>query len=308
MNLTFEKPILLIKQGELLPKNNIFKIIYVDLAHRCNMECANCYLPNRQYPDIDTDRLLDTIKQLPSRTELRLIGGEPTLHRDLPGIIRAVSDMPLKHRIVLVTNGLRLANEAYVKKLIDSGLKTVYLSFNGADDDNVYTVMDNMKCANKKIAAFKNCAKHGIKMAIGCIVAKGINEHVPRRIKEILQNHNVHVSLEFRNVGQIGRYSLEKKQNYTREELLSFLAGVFDFDPSSKEWRDSLIDDDSYSWYFPLSPDKAKICKTTGIRITDWSLMDQGYPANDNLKRGRITQNFTLAPFFQHLKENENGY
>jgi ABC-type proline/glycine betaine transport system ATPase subunit len=50
------------------------------------------------------------------------------------------------------------------------------------------------------------------------------------------------------------------------------------------------------------------LCKTTSLRITDWSLMDEGYSAQDNLKRGRITENFKLAPFFDHLRENENGY
>jgi len=303
-----QKIIPLLKGNEVLPENNTFKIVYIDLAHRCNMECANCYLPNRDFPDIDTVKLLETIEKFPSRTELRFIGGEPTLHKDLPKIIHAVTNMKFKHRVVLVTNGLRLANENYVKKLAEAGLRTVYLSLNGADDDSVYQIMDNMKCAKKKMAAFKNCIEHGIKMAIGCIVAKGINDHIPMRIKQLLQEYRYYVSLEFRNVGQIGRYSLDKDENYSKEELLTLLSTIFDFDTSSDGWRSSIIEDDSYSCYFPLEPDKARLCKTTGIRVTDWSKMDQGYPAEDNLKRGRLTQNFTIAPFFEHLKENENGY
>jgi len=303
-----EKTIFFNRTKETDPENSDFKIVYVDLAHRCNMECANCYLPNRDFPDIDTKTLLETISKFKKRTEFRLIGGEPTLHKDLPKIIREITTMPLKHRIVLVTNGLRLANSDYTKKLVYAGLKTVYLSLNGADDDSVYEVIDNMKCAKKKIKAFKNCVENNIKMAIGCIIAKGINEHVPQRIKEIIQEYKYPVSLEFRNVGQIGRYSLDKDQNYSREEILTMLSGIFDFDPTTEQWKESLIDDDTYSWYFPLDSKKARICKTVGIRITDWSKMDQGYPVEDNLKRGRITQNFMVAPFFEHLKENENGY
>lgn len=298
----------ILKSNEVSPENSNFKIVYVDLAHRCNMECSNCYLPNRDFPDIDTKQLLETVLKFKKRTEFRFIGGEPTLHKDLPLIIKTISEMPLRHRIVLVTNGLRMSNCDYVRKLADSGLKTVYLSLNGADDDSVYEIMDNMRCAKKKMRAFKNCIENDIKLAIGCIIAKGINEHVPQRLKDLIQEFNYPVSLEFRNVGQIGRYSLDKDENYSREEILTILSKIFEFDPSSNDWKESLIDDDSYSWYFPLDPKKARLCKTVGIRITDWSKMDQGYPAEDNLKRGRLTQNFTVAPFFEHLKENENGY
>jgi MoaA/NifB/PqqE/SkfB family radical SAM enzyme len=301
------KTIPIFNNGEILPENNVFKIVYIDLSHRCNMECANCYLPNRDFPDIDTEKLLKTIEKFPYRTELRFIGGEPTLHKDLPKIIRKVSNMKFKHRVVLVTNGLRLSNENYVKKLVEAGLKTVYLSFNGADDDSIYQILDNMKCAKKKMAAFKNCVKYNIKMALGCIIVKGINESVLTRIKQILQEHQYYVSLEVRNVGHIGRY-LGKDENYSRKELLFLLSKVFEFDISNEEWKNSVIEDDSYSCYFPLQPDRARLCKTTGIRVTDWSKMNQGYSAEDNLKRGRLTQNFSLAPFFEHLKENENGY
>lgn len=296
------------KIREIDPESSEFSIVYVDLVHRCNMECSNCYLPNRSYEDMKFSKLVETIEKFKKRTEFRLIGGEPTLHKDLPRIIKLVTSMPLKHRIVLVTNGLRLANEDYVKKLVNAGLKTVYLSMNGADDDKVYAKMDNLRCAKKKIKAFQNCVDNNIKLAIGCIIAKGINEHVPARLKNLIQKNNYPVALEFRNVGQIGRYSLEKNQNYCRKEILNILEKVFNFDSSTEDWQNSLIDDDSYSWHFPLEQAKAKLCKTTSIRITDWSLMDEGYPAQDNLKRGRMTENFTLAPFFDHLRENENGY
>jgi molybdenum cofactor biosynthesis enzyme MoaA len=305
---TLYTPIHFKKNNEIDPENSGFKIVYVDIVHRCNMECSNCYLPNRSYKDIDFDRLIETISKFTKRTEFRLIGGEPTLHKDLPKIIKLVTNMPLKHRIVLVTNGLRLANETYVKKLVDAGLKTVYLSMNGADDDKVYATMDNLRCAKKKVKAFQNCVDNKIKLAIGCILAKGINEHVPYRLKELIQKNNYPVALEFRNVGQIGRYSLEKNQNYSRKEILDILEKVFNFDSNTEDWKNSLIDDDSYSWHFPLEKAKAKLCKTTSLRITDWSLMDEGYSAQDNLKRGRITENFKLAPFFDHLRENENGY
>ncbi len=72
----------------LAPEENIFESLVVDLTHRCNMTCANCYLPNRTIPDLDVDRLYDALARLPKRTYIRLIGAEPTLRVDLPDIIR----------------------------------------------------------------------------------------------------------------------------------------------------------------------------------------------------------------------------
>lgn len=44
------------------------------------------------------------------------------------------------------------------------------------------------------------------------------------------------------------------------------------------------------------------------VRIVDWTVDDDGVPDNSNESRGRITQDFKLAPFFEHVKENEYGY
>ena len=38
-------------------ENNPFNLLVADITHKCNMECANCYIPNRDIPDIDLFRL-----------------------------------------------------------------------------------------------------------------------------------------------------------------------------------------------------------------------------------------------------------
>ena len=81
---------------ELEPEENTFSNIVVDLTHRCNMECANCYIPNRDVPDLDKEKLYDALARLPARSYIRLIGAEPTMRQDLPEIITRV--LRLGHR------------------------------------------------------------------------------------------------------------------------------------------------------------------------------------------------------------------
>ena len=147
-------PISKIDYFELEPENNIFYSVVADITHRCNMECANCYIPNRNILDMDADKLIDCISRFPKRSEIRLIGAEPTVRKDLEEIIIRIRETG--HRPVMMTNGLKLANYDYAKKIYDAGLKTVNISMNGADDDAVYIITDELKCAKRKMKALKN--------------------------------------------------------------------------------------------------------------------------------------------------------
>ena len=47
---------------ELEPENNSFKSVVADLTHRCNMNCKNCYIPNRSFPDMSYTELEKFVK------------------------------------------------------------------------------------------------------------------------------------------------------------------------------------------------------------------------------------------------------
>lgn len=279
---------------EVDPQTNNFDIVYCDVVHRCNMECANCYLPNRDIPDLDADKVIDFISKFQSPTEFRFIGGEPTLHKQLPEMIAAATEM--KHRTTVVTNGLRLANKSYVKKLKDAGCKNIYLSMNGFDDDSVYETMDLMKCANKKMQALENILEERFRINIGCIVVKGLNEHVVDKIHNYLTSRRVrpNTSVDFRNVGQIGRYMRGKDENYSFEELQELVHNKFQIDELN------IISKDDYSTYVRKG--------LLRVGVTDWKSMDTGFNEKTNSLRGRLTQNWKVAPFLEHIRVNENGY
>ena len=97
---------MIMKYLEQEPEDNTFNLLMVDLTHRCNMECANCYLPNREILDMDVDKLYKFLNKLPKRVIVRLIGAEPTIRNDLPDIIR--NEKRCGHQVSVTTNGLRL--------------------------------------------------------------------------------------------------------------------------------------------------------------------------------------------------------
>jgi molybdenum cofactor biosynthesis enzyme MoaA len=294
------------KYYELEPKDNHFYSIFVDITHKCNMECANCYTPIRTVPDLDVNRLYEVLAQLPNKAEIRLIGGEPTVRTDLVEIVDNIKR--LGHRPTMMTNGLMLARPGYARALADAGMRSIYISMNGADDNSIYKVMDGGGAwAERKVAALKACLDVKMNVNVGAILQKGVNDQVPKRLYEIVKEAQGKAILRFRNVGQVGRYSLEKDQNWTWDEMVTLVCNQFGID---EEWAKTQIVingcREENVIFFPVEADKKYT--TSWIKITDWSPADSDFPDPGNDRRGRLTQDFKLAPFFEHVKKYENQF
>lgn len=310
---------------ELEPENNHFSDVMVDVTHRCNMTCKNCYIPNREIPDLDADKIIDTIKKFPKRTMIRVVGAEPTMRRDLPTLIKRIRETG--HRATLLTNGLRLANESYVKTLKAHRLSHVYLSLNGVDNDDWYEQIDEMRCARKKIAALKNLVANNFIIDTGTIIVKGINDDAPSRLLHLYKNVGLeHVVCRIKNVGMIGRNIIDVNAstgkpvhgNYTMDDLIALVAGQVGVSVDYIEsWRNRPIyenaEPEKYSFMFPLNPDKVgKLLHRSGvwIKIANWdtTLNSDGVPLQGSTRRGRLTPDFKVAPMLEHVKLNEFQY
>jgi molybdenum cofactor biosynthesis enzyme MoaA len=290
---------------EIEPKDNTFYSIFVDVTHRCNMECANCYVPIRTVPDLDTQKFFNFLSQLPKKTEIRLIGGEPTIRTDLVDIVYNIRK--LGHRPTMMTNGLMLAKEGYAKELFDAGMISIYISMNGADDDNVYKIMDGMPCSERKIKGWIECVNANMNVNVGSIMQKGVNDHIPSRLLQLSNQIGGNSILRFRNVGQIGRYSLKKNENWNFDEMVNLICSAYNIDPDWAKTQNKINGyEEKNVIFFPL--DKEKRLKTTWVKITDWSPQNSILPDPGNNRRGRLTQDFKIAPFFEHVKKFENIY
>lgn len=287
---------------ELLPEQNHFSVIYVDITHRCNMACANCFLPNRNIPDMNIESLYDFARRLPKSTELRLLGGEPTLRTDLPEIIRTLKN--LGHTPSLMTNGLKLADFKYAETLKASGLRRIGISMNGGDNDEIYKILDHKKCAQQKLDAVRNCAKLGLRFTMGAILQRGINESVPKKLYDLsieLKPKGFNW-LGFRNVGHIGRFDTDNKRNFTFDELIQLISDTLNI--SEQHIRNYQTHD--HQVWFPTN--SSEPMRSLWIKITDWSPEPYGILPFGNKRRGRVTQDFKVAPAAEHFKLNENEY
>ena len=309
---------------ELNPEDNTFSNIVIDLTHRCNMECANCYIPNRNIPDLNKNKLYNFLEKLPNRTYIRLIGAEPTMREDIFEIISTVKK--LGHRPSLTTNGLKLGQLSYVEKLKEAGLRLLLHSMNGADDDEIYKVLDNGKWATIKVRALENIFRCKLPVNTGTIIAKGTNEQtIGRQVKTFINaaiktNVNFNTTkpynritpvLRIKSVGLIGR-NMGENCAYEISELAKLASEQLDIPYNliiNSKATSGVVKAGSYgeaetSLLFPYETEAGKIF----IRLIDWRINDEGVIDHDNPNRGRLTEDWTVAPFFEHLKKNEFGY
>jgi cyclic pyranopterin phosphate synthase len=113
--------------------------IYITLTANCNLRCVGCrygrdFMAGAQLPWEVISDLLDDIKQAGIKN-VRLYGGEPLLHKDLPRIVERAVNLGL--HTWLSTNGILLREK--IDCLYQAGLRTVSVGFYGVGDDyNAY--------------------------------------------------------------------------------------------------------------------------------------------------------------------------
>lgn len=130
----------------------------VDLAltYRCNNDCGHCYVAREKtFPEMDTDgwrRVIDVLKEV-GVPHVTLTGGEATLRKDLVDIIQHAED----NNIVcgLVTNGINLADAAYLDTLIAAGLDYIQVTLE-SHDAAIHDAMVGAKTWEKTVQGLKN--------------------------------------------------------------------------------------------------------------------------------------------------------
>lgn len=153
--------------------------VVLDVTERCNLACPVCFASAgaAAKPDPTADEIVGWCRkllELGGPFNLHLSGGEPTVRRDLPEIIRRVRALGFTY-IQLNTNGVRLAVDSdYAQELKDAGLTCVFLQFDGVTDD-VYQAIRGKPLLETKRRAIANCGRHELGVVLVPTLAPGVN-------------------------------------------------------------------------------------------------------------------------------------
>jgi uncharacterized radical SAM superfamily Fe-S cluster-containing enzyme len=183
----------------------------LEVTNRCNLKCAFCFADAgascHADPDLATIRSwYESLLASGHPCNIQLSGGEPTIRDDLPEIVALGRSMGFGF-VQVNTNGLRLAAEpAFVEDLAKAGLSSVFLQFDGMNDD-IYRKMRGGFFLKQKMAAIENCRRQGIGVTLVPTVVPGVNDHeLGAIIQFAFENLDVVRGTHFQPVSYFGRY------------------------------------------------------------------------------------------------------
>ena len=183
----------------------------IDITNRCNFRCPVCFAEANgagNHYVLDTavvSRMLQSLldRPVPCR-HIQFSGGEPTLHPEFPKILRIARDLGFTH-IQVATNGSRFVNPDYARLCEDSGLHTLYLQFDGVDDE-VYLKMRGQRLLDKKIAAVNSIEKTNMRLVLVPTIISGVNVDQLGPIFQFALEHSSHVTgISVQPAAHVGR-------------------------------------------------------------------------------------------------------
>jgi uncharacterized radical SAM superfamily Fe-S cluster-containing enzyme len=193
----------------------------IDVTNRCNLSCPVCFANAKASGYVyepTTKQVRNMMLMLRSEEPVpcyavQFSGGEPTVRDDLPELVAMARDLGFV-QIQIATNGVRLAKSVeFGKKLMQAGLHTVYLQFDGVSEEP-YRKLRGFNAFPIKQKAIENCRTAGIKsIVLVPTVAKGVNDHeVGDIIRFAADRLDVVKGVNFQPVSFIGRIDQDKRE------------------------------------------------------------------------------------------------
>jgi len=161
---------------------------YIQITRLCNQKCRICSNPEREatlsYPDACSQ-----IDSLTSRGAegIFLTGGEPTLHPDLPALIRYCRERDMHVRII--TNGQRLADEACLAELAEAGLQHLHLSIYSHRPDVQGFLSQNPDSFKNIVRALENLGRTGVTVDVNTAINHYNADHLHLLVRWVVEQH-----------------------------------------------------------------------------------------------------------------------
>lgn len=191
----------------------------------CNLNCPICF-SNSGVDNIHKDPSLEEIRDMvnaikePSR-HICMLGGEPTIRDDLCEIVRII--LKAGHIPLLYTNGIKLANIDYLKKLKMCGLRNINIWLETLKDDNVYQKIRGAKLVAIKRKALDNLKTLNMTTGLCFVLVRGINEGEISDVFNFAQKNNFITRLAVQSYANLGQKCFSREKEFTLDEIIEII-------------------------------------------------------------------------------------
>lgn len=251
------------------------KYLRISLTNSCNLNCFYCSpdknSSNRKLVS-DYDQLLKSIRFLHTAgvRKIRFTGGEPTLYKKLPELIRAVKEIDNSIYTCLTSNGLLLGKQA--KLLSQSGLDSVNISIDTLIPSKFFEITGRNKL-NTVIDGIKESIKYIPNVKLNTVLLKSQNIKEILNIIKFANELGVDIRLiEFMPSKNVSKYDYKYISGETVRESLPY----------------TLIPENNYS------TSAAHYYKSPGLRIRIGFINPVSHPFCSTCNRIRLASNGLL--------------
>lgn len=192
----------------------------ISVTDRCNFRCRYC-MPEEvfgpDYPFLPREKILqfEEIVRLVrifadlGVEKIRITGGEPLLRRDLPELIRMISEVGGIRDIALTTNGTLLARHA--EALRSAGLKRVNVSLDAIDDEIFQRMNGGKSSVRPVLEGIEAAARAGLRVKVNMVVQKGVNDgQILPMARHFRGTGHILRFIEYMDVGNNNGWNLEQ--------------------------------------------------------------------------------------------------
>ena len=151
----------------------------IAITNRCDLSCWYCFYYAKKGDPVyepTKDQIREMLQNMRNTkpvgsNAVQITGGEPTIRKDLPEIIKMAKDIGYDH-VQVNTNGINISKSPELaQKIHDAGCHVLYMSFDGV------TAKTNPKNYWEAPGAIENCRKAGIGIVFVPTVIGGVNDH-----------------------------------------------------------------------------------------------------------------------------------
>jgi MoaA/NifB/PqqE/SkfB family radical SAM enzyme len=213
-------------ESSIVPESQLpFEHIHLYSTSLCNQNCTCCYevfdAEKEEPPVEEFDNFLSDYRG----KNIILSGREPTMREDLDEVVKVINR---RNGATLQTNGLKLADYDYCRKLKEAGVRKLQFQFYGFSDE-VYEKMVGMKVLDAKLKGIENCIKLDIPISLSSIIAPGVNEQeFPKILDYVLERREHIFNWSIRSMAPVGHH-ISRDQLYI-SDLLKVVCKEFKID------------------------------------------------------------------------------
>jgi GTP 3',8-cyclase len=208
----------------------------IAITDRCNFRCVYCMPEEMEFYPRGVILSYEEIVRVARIAgglgvdKIRLTGGEPLVRRDLPRLVRALTEMGTLRDLSLTTNGTRLAEMA--DELWDAGLRRLNVSLDSLDPTK-FAEITRRPMFDAVMRGLEAAARAGFDpIKVNAVAMRGFSESELLGFAELAREKHYQVRfIEFMPLDGDGDWDNEKV--LTAREILETISAVYPLERAS---------------------------------------------------------------------------